>query len=158
MFGLSGRSVTLALVGWLWADILLGLFVIFLAAASPPVPAVAKTGPSVDPKALTLTVPVNGASLLSGDDAQVKTEQSRIATNVAAQLKTDAETRDVAMVFAYGSNQDPVLGQKMAQLTLDAIAQGGLQSQFSKAVLKPLHDIVPGDPGSSVALEIYLYR
>ncbi len=157
MFGLS-RNVTLALVGWLWADILLGLFVIFLAAASPPVPAVAKSGPSVDPKPLTLTIAVDGASLLSSDAAAVKTQQSLFASSVAAQLKSHAETRDVAMVFAYGKDQDPVLGQKMAQLALDAIAQGALQQQFAKAVLKPLHDIVPGDPGTSVELEIYLYR
>ncbi len=157
MFGL-GKSVTLALVGWLWADILLGLFVIFLAAASPPVPAVAKTGPSIDPQPLVLNVRVNGAELLSGDDAKIKTEQSRLAAEVSAQLSTKAETRSAAMVFAYGSHQDPVLGQKIAQLAIDSLTQGGLQAQFSRAVLKPLHDIVPGDLGTTVALEIYLYR
>jgi hypothetical protein len=157
MFGL-GRNVTLALVGWLWADILLGLFVIFLAAASPPIPAAARTGPSIDPQPLVITVKVNGADLLSGDDAAVKTEQSRVATDILAQLTAKSETRSVAMVFAYGSHQDPVLGQKIAQLSIDALAQGALQVQFSRAVLKPLHDIVPGDQGSSVALEIYLFR
>lgn len=157
MFGL-GKNVTLALVGWLWADILLGLFVIFLAAASPPVPAVAKTGPSIDPQPLVLNVKVNGASLLSGDDAQVKTAQSFIANDVLAQLKAKSETRSIAMVFAYGSHQDPVAGQKIAQLAIDSLAQGSTQAQFSRAVLKPLHDIVPGDPGTSVQLEIYVYR
>ncbi len=157
MFGL-GKSVTLALVGWLWADILLGLFVIFLAAASPPVPAVAKSGPSIDPQPLPLTVNVDGARLLSGDDALIKTAQSFFATSVQGQLQAKNETRSVALLLAYGSQSDPVLGQKIAQLSIDALAQGSLQAQFSRAVMKPLHDIVPGDPGTSVALELYFYR
>jgi hypothetical protein len=157
MFGLS-RNVSLTLVGWLWADILLGLFVIFLAAASPPVPAVAKTGPSIDAQPLQLTINVDGARLLSSDDAQVKTAQSLFAAAVQGQLKAKNETRDVALLLAYGSQADPTAGQKIAQLTTDALAQGALQVQFSKAVIKPLHDIVPGDPGTQVALEIYFYR
>lgn len=157
MFGL-GRNVTLALVGWLWADILLGLFVIFLAAASPPVPVVAKSGPSIDPQPLQLTVRVDGARLLGTDDTAIRTEQSRFASDVARQLVAKAETRPIAIVFAYGSHQDPVLGEKIARLSIDGLAQGGTQPQFSRAVLKPLHDIVPGDQGTSVALEIYLYR
>lgn len=157
MFGLS-RNVTLALVGWLWADILLGLFVIFLAAASPPVPAAAKTGPSIDPKPLELTVTVDGARLLSGDDAQVKTAQSLFESNVEAKLKATNETRSVALLIAYGSQSDPVLGQRIATLATDSLATGPLQPQFARAVMKPLHDIVPGDPGTQVALEIYFYR
>lgn len=157
MFGL-GKSVTLALVGWLWADILLGLFVIFLAAASPPVPAVAKSGPSIEPQPLELRIEVDGSRLLSGDDAQVKTEQSRFASAIARQLAAKSETRPIAIVFAYGSHEDPVLGQRIARLATDALALGGTQAQFSRAVLKALHDIVPGDQGTAVALEIYVYR
>lgn len=153
MFGLS-RNVTLALVGWLWADILLGLFVIFLAAASPPVPNITKTGPSIDPKPVEIEVPVDGALLLGPDDTAVTTEQTHFADLVKQKLGALSETRRVAIVFAYGSHEDPALGEKLAR-----VATGGLVSgQFTGAVMKSLHDIVPGDRGTAVALEIYVYR
>jgi hypothetical protein len=157
MFGL-GRGVTLALVGWLWADILLGLFVIFLAAASPPVPPTVKTGPAIDPQAVEVKIEVDGSRFLGADQAQLKGEQTHFAGEVARALEAKGEKRAVAIVFAYGSHQDPVLGQKIARLAIDSLAQGGTQAQFSRAVLKPLHDIVPGDQGTSVALELYVYR
>lgn len=153
MFGLS-RSVTLSLVGWLWADILLGLFVIFLAAASPPVPATAKSGPSIDPTPIELAVDVTGSRLLGTDAVAASAERARFVDQVKQQLLARSESRKVALVFAYGSHEDPVLGQRLA-----AEATQGLDSGlFQGAVVKNLHDIVPGDAGSKVALEIYVYR
>jgi len=153
VFGLS-KNVTMALVGWLWADILLGLFVIFLAAASPPV----KLTPQdrgIDPQAIVLDVDVDGSRLISTDlDAAAK-EQTRFADAVKAQLTSKSEARKVALVFAYGYNQDAALGQAMAAKATDALP---LINQFQGAVLKPLHDIKPGDPGTKVQLEIYVYR
>lgn len=153
MFGL-GRNVTLALVGWLWADILLGLFVIFLAAASPPVPVTAKSGPAIDPKPIELKVTVDGVKLLGTDATAVLSEQTRFVDAVKQQLVTASESRKVAIVFAYGSHQDPVLGQKLARTATSALTGGA----FDGAVVKDLHDIVPGDLGTTVALEIYVYR
>ncbi len=153
MFGLS-RSVTLALVGWLWADILLGLFVIFLAAASPPVPASARSGPSIDPKPIELKITVDGPKLLGSDATAVAAEQARFIDAVKQQLFAASESRKVAIVFAYGSHQDPVLGQKLARTATSALTGGA----FDGAVVKDLHDIVPGDLGTTVALEIYVYR
>lgn len=157
MFGL-GKSVTLALVGWLWADILLGLFVVFLAAASAPVPAAARSGPAIEPQPIVLTVTVDGARLLGTDEAQVRAEQERFAREVMRELAAKAEKRAVALAFAYGTHQDPALGQRIARLATDALTQGSAQPQFARAIMKPLHDIVPGDPGSSVSLELYVYR
>lgn len=153
MFGLS-RNVTLALVGWLWADILLGLFVIFLAAASPPIPATARSGPAIDPKPIELKITVDGPKLLGTDAAAVAAEQTKFIDAVKQQLFAASESRKVAIVFAYGSHQDPILGQKLARTATSALTTGG----FEGAVLKDLHDIVPGDVGSTVALEIYVYR
>lgn len=153
MFGLS-RSVTLALVGWLWADILLGLFVIFLAAASPPVKLTAPTGPGIDPKPIELKIAVDGSRLLGGDAAATDVERSRFVDSVKQQLFALSETRRVAIVFAYGSHQDPVLGEKLAHAATSALTTGAFQG----AVVKDLHDIVPGDVGTTVALEIYVYR
>ena len=153
MFGLS-RSVTLALVGWLWADILLGLFVIFLAAASPPVKLNAPTGPSIDPKPIELRVSVDGSKLLGSDQAAAAVEQTKFADAVKEQLFAAAESRKVAIVFAYGTHQDPVLGEKLARAATSALTAGAFQG----AVIKDLHDIVAGDTGSAVALEIYVFR
>lgn len=150
MFGLS-KNVTLALVGWLWADILLGLFVIFLAAASAPTTE-AITGPSIDPTPIEITVPVDGPALLSSDPAA---ERERFAEAVTAELAALNETRRVALVFAYGTHGDPAEGERLA-----TAATAGLtgEARFAEAVVKNLHDIVPGDRGTAVALELYLYR
>jgi hypothetical protein len=153
MFGLS-RSVTLALVGWLWADILLGLFVVFLAAASPPITDRSKLEHSVDPQPVELTVPVDGSALLSTDDATVKAAQTKFADAVKEQLLSRSETRRVAIVFAYGAHQDPSNGEKLAQVATADLNTG----QFEGATVKTLHDIVAGDQGTHVALEIYVYR
>jgi hypothetical protein len=153
MFGLS-KNVTLALVGWLWADILLGLFVIFLAAASAPTTQ-AHTGPNIDPTPIELSIPVDGAALLSSADDDVAEEQERFAEAVKAELASRSESRRVALVFAYGTHGDPAEGEKLAKAATDALRA---EDRFAEAVMKDLHDIVPGDRGSTVALEIYLYR
>ncbi len=152
MFGLS-RSVTLALVGWLWADILLGLFVIFLAAASTPVHA-ERNAPSVDPKKVEITVQVNGSAFL-GDDASAKAaEQQSFVKRVQDELKAKNEFRKAAIAFLYGTQGDPVLGTKIAKTAGEALTEG----QFQGAAVSALHDIVPGDAGTKVELEIYFYR
>ncbi|MGH2378356.1 MAG: hypothetical protein ACRDGT_07750 [Candidatus Limnocylindria bacterium] len=154
MFGL-GRNVTFALVGWLWADILLGLFVIFLAAASAPAVAMERTGPSIDPTPIELSVPVEGEVLLAdGNDAAVDAEKARFADSVRDHLAAIGETRRIALAFAYGSHQDPAEGERLAGIAMSAL-EGG---RFSDAVMKTLHDIVPGDRGSTIALELYVYR
>lgn len=153
MFGLS-RSVTLAIVGWLWADILLGLFVIFLAAASPPVPATARSGPSIDPKPVELKIAVDGSRLLGSDAAAAAAEQTKFLEAVKQQLFARSETRRAAIVFAYGSHDSPNLGEQLAGNATRALTSG----PFESAAMKNLHDIVPGDPGTAVALEIYFYR
>ena len=153
MFGLS-RSVTLSLVGWLWADLLLGLFVIFLAAASPPVKLNAPTGPSIDPKPIELNISVDGPRLLGSDATASATEQARFVTEVKQQLLAISESRKVAIVFAYGTHGDPVLGERLARSATSGLTSG----TFEGAVIKDLHDIVQGDAGTKVALEIYVYR
>src|SRR5437762_3990391 len=96
----------MALVGWLWADILLGLFVIFLAAASPPVKLTPQAGPSVDPTPIALDIDIDGSRMISTDLDVAAKEQTRFADAVKAQLLAKSESRKVALVFAYGWNQD----------------------------------------------------
>src|SRR6266545_1237138 len=129
-----GKGVTLALVGWLWADLLLGLFAIFLAANSAGVPSEASTKQGIDPQV-------------------VETEQRQIATQVETKLSQVAAGRKVALVLAFGSHDRPDQGDKLAKLGTEPL-RGTL---FSGAVVNTYHALAVGDTGSNITMEIYLY-
>lgn len=154
MFGI-GRGITPLLVGWLWADILLGLFVIFLAASAAPVQDLAlaqqRSERAIDPKPLELTLAIDGDALLSGDAPIVGLEQSRIAAEVAKRI---AGGREVAIILAFASHDDPVVGDRLGRIATDGLHGAG----FTNAVIKPMHSIVAGDRGSTLSLDFYLYR
>ena len=144
------RGVSLSLAGWLWADILLGLFAIFLAAS-----AVASAGApkqaGIDPKPLEVRVAIDGTALLSGDSARVASEQQRIASSIGAELASKAPGRHAALVFAFGTSTSAADGDQLATLATEALTG----SQFSGTLMKAYHELVAGDPGSSIAFEIY---
>ena len=145
------RGVSLSLAGWLWADILLGLFAIFLAASAVASAAPPKEG-GLDPTPITFSVDVDGAALLSGDAARATSEQQRIVAAVSDQIQAQAPGKKVAIVFAYGANDRAADGDRMAQLATEALTTG----QFQGAVLKPLHELIAGDPGTHISFEIYV--
>ncbi len=147
-----GRGVTLALVGWLWADLLLGLFAIFLAANSAGTPAQAKQQ-GIDPKEVAITVTVNGPDLLSSDPKVVEAEQRQIAAQVEQKLAQEAAGRKVALVLAFGAHDRPDLGDKIAKLGTDPLRG----TSFAGAVVKTYHALVQNDTGSNLVMEIYLY-
>ena len=146
-----GRQVSFGLAGWLWADLLLGLFAIFLAANAAVNPAIQQR-PGVDPKPIELRVPVNGALLLSTDQGTVQREQARIATTLQAQVTQVAPGRHVAIVFAYGVHASPTDGDKMATVGTGLLNSG----QFSGSVVRAYHELAAGDSGSAIAFELYL--
>lgn len=144
------RGVSLSLAGWLWADILLGLFAIFLAASAvASAGAVKQSG--IDPRPLEVRVAVDGSALLSGDAARVAAEQGKIASSIAAEINAKAPGRHAALVFAYGTSDSAAQGDQMATLATQAL--GG--TQFTGTLMKAYHELVAGDAGSSVAFEIY---
>ena len=147
-----GRGVTLALVGWLWADLLLGLFAIFLAANSAGTPVQAKQL-GIDPKVVAFTVSVNGGNLLSSDTRVVETEQKLIAAQVEQELQKDAPGRKVALVLAFGSHDRPDLGDKIAKVGTEPLRN----TVFTGAVVNTYHALVQNDTGTSIAMEVYLY-
>jgi hypothetical protein len=144
------HGVSLSLAGWLWADILLGLFAIFLAASAVASAASAPRS-GIDPKPLEVRVAVDGAALLSGDPARVVAEQQRIAASIASEIASKAPGRHAALVFAFGTNERAADGDQMASLATQAL--GG--ASFTGTLMKAYHELVAGDPGSSISFEIY---
>lgn len=148
-----GRGVTLSLAGWLWADILLGLFAIFLAANT--VGAATQTAlPGIDPTPVTLSLAIDGPTLLGTDGVAIAAEQQRIADAVAAAVTRTAAGRRVAMVIAFASHADPSAGDDLSRLATADLTTGG----FSGATVKTYHSIVAGDRGTTLDLEIYVFR
>ena len=147
----SHRSVSFNLAGWLWADLLLGMFAIFLAAnaLAPSSEAVKASG--IDPTPVILRIEVSGTALLSTDAALTSTEQRRIADEIRDKVAAQAPGRHAAILFAYGAHQSAASGDRIAALSIELLADG----QFTGTVTKAYHELVPGDPGSSLALEIY---
>lgn len=143
-------GVSLSLAGWLWADILLGLFAIFLA-ASAVASAAAPQHAGVDPKPLEFRIPVDGSALLSSDATVSSAEQRRVADAIVARVAKDAPGRHAAMVFAYGSSERAADGDRLAALATDRLTTG----QFQGSVLKAYHELVAGDPGTAISFEIY---
>ncbi len=149
-----GRGISLGLAGWLWADLLLGLFAIFLAAntTAPPPEALARSG--IDPQPVLMRVAVSGFALLGADADAVVAEQRRFTQDVQNRLAAIAPGRRVAIVFAYGVHQSPSEGDRIAALATALLREG----PFAGAAIKAYHELTPGDIGRSVALEIYLYE
>src|SRR5256885_3185319 len=145
------RGVSLSLAGWLWADILLGLFAIFLAASAVASAAATTPKQGIDPKPLEVRVAIDGAALLSGDTARVTAEQQRIATTIAAELTAKAAGRHAALVFAFGTSERASDGDQIATLATQALSG----TPFTGTLMKAYHELVIGDPGSSIAFEIY---
>ncbi len=150
------RPVSSSLVGWLWADLLLGMFVIFLAASAGGVlqPAQVKTPEhGVDARPVKLSLPIAGADLLAADPARISAEQVRIRGEVDRELGALGETRKVAIVLAFASHQDPTLGDHIARAATFAFRDG----QFSSSAASAYHELMPADVGSRLSLELYFY-
>jgi hypothetical protein len=148
-----GRGVTMSLAGWLWADILLGLFAIFLAANT--VGAATQTAlPGIDPQPVTLSLTVQGATLLGTDTAAIAAEQQRITDLVKREVLQQSGGRKVALVIAFASHNDPSFGDDLSRIATEQLTTDA----FTGATIKTYHSIVAGDAGTTLDLEIYVYR
>lgn len=153
MLGIGSRGITMSLAGWLWADILLGLFAIFLAANSVGAATPAAL-PGIDPQPVTLSLQIDGPKLLGFDAQASAAEQQRIAAAVQDQVAKQAAGRKVAIVIAFASHGDPSLGDDLSRLATAGLTTGAFQG----ATVKTYHSIVAGDRGTTLDLEVYVYR
>ena len=152
MFGL-GKTVTMALVGWLWADLLLGMFAIFLAANTSSAAVSQPEHQSVDPQVLLISIPIDGSVLLSGSNAAIDQEEQRIAKLVNDKLVQAKGARRVAVALAFASHEIPTEGDRIAKAATAKLNTG----LFAGTVVKTYHELVSGDTGRSLSLELYLY-
>src|SRR5438876_12319020 len=153
MFGFGGRTVTMALVGWLWADLLLGMFAIFLAANTASAAAVQTPQNAVDPQVVQFQITIDGPTLLGSNTSAVQQEQARIAKAVIDQLSSMKGPRRVAVALAFASEENPLDGDKIAKAATALLNTG----PFAGSVMKPYHELVTGDQGRTLSLELYLY-
>src|SRR5258708_27858846 len=146
-------STSLSIVGWLWADILLGLFALFLAANTSASAASNQSTPGVDPKNIEISVSMNGDTLLHGTPDAIAAEQARIAAQAQKSLDALAPARKVAIVLAYGVHADAGTGDLLAKA-----ATGGLTTgSFAGSTVKTYHELAPEATGTSITLDVYLF-
>src|SRR5260221_12512131 len=108
MLGTGSRGVTMSLAGWLWADILLGLFAIFLAANSVGAATPAAI-PGIDPQPITISMQIDGPKLLGFDAAAGAAGQKPIPTAAGDQVANQAGGRMVARLTRQPSHGDQTL-------------------------------------------------
>src|SRR6267378_3131088 len=114
MPGSAHRSVSFNLAGWLWADLLLGMFAIFLAANALAPSSEAAKPAGIDPTPIVMRIEVSGFALLGSDAALSNAEQQRIAAEIRDQLAAQAPGRHAAIVFAYGAHESAAQGDRLA--------------------------------------------
>ena len=148
-----GQSTSLSLVGWLWADILLGLFALFLAANTAASAASTQTTPGVDPRDVEISLTVSGATLLHGSADAVAAEQARISEAAQKALSAIAPARKVAIVLAYGIHADAATGDELAKVASAQLNSGS----FTGATVKAYHELAPTAVGDKVVLDVYLF-
>ena len=148
-----GQSTSLSLVGWLWADILLGLFALFLAANTAASAASTQTTPGVDPRDVEISITVSGATLLHGSADAVAAEQARISEAAQKALSAIAPARKVAIVLAYGIHADAATGDELAKVASAQLTSGS----FTGATVKAYHELAPGAAGDTITLDVYLF-
>ena len=149
----SAGSTSLSIVGWLWADILLGLFALFLAANTSASAASSQTTPGVDPKDIEIGVFVDANILLRGSPDAVAAEQARIAAQARKSLEALAPARKVAIVLVYGVHADAATGDELAKIAGAGLTTG----PFAGSTVKSYHELAPGALGTSITLDVYLF-
>ena len=149
----SAGSTSLSIVGWLWADILLGLFALFLAANTAASAASSQTTPGVDPKNIEISVFINSDTLLHGTPDAIAAEQARIAAQAQKSLEAIAPARKVAIVLAYGVHADAATGDAIAKVATAGLTTG----PFAGSTVKTYHELAPGATGTSIALDVYVF-
>jgi hypothetical protein len=145
----GSRVLGVPLVGWLWADLLLGMFAIFLAAANPPLVEQRSEQRGVEPRAVEVEVDVDVPALLGDEPAARQREQEK----VLAAARSALEGRRAAVILAFGAHPSAADGDRIArEATL--LLRDGL---FGGSAIKTYHELAPAERAGRVALEIFRF-
>ena len=161
---LRRRDIAL-LSGWLFADLLLGMMVLFLAST----PGVAKIVPPtptpihlkiLSPNPKQYTISTNADNLFSTDNATKMQEEENVRAEIQQRLP-NIKNQSAAIVLAFGnapsnSSSDIALGNNLAN-TVGELLKEAMPGTFSGAVVRAFHDIDSTQPQGNVSLEVYLY-
>lgn len=169
-FGATPRTSPEALAGWLFADLLLVLFIIGIGSGltivltddpAPPGPTedepavvIPPPPPSMRLDPIHLEVGVDAATLLSSDPATAQAARAALNSDIAAQTAGLTGQRS-AMVLTWGHATTPTTGQDLARVAI-AEMTAGRPDVFGGSASKALW---LGDPRSDrIELEIYLFQ
>ncbi len=148
-------------VGWIFADLLLGLVVVLLASQvimpKKPVADTPKPSPSVktlatmEKKPDSVVLSVNAGGLLSNNKGAVKQLRRSIRDKTADLRK---QKREAAMVLIWGWAPNTGVGTSIAS-KVESNLEVGTGKLFAKSRKRPLWQ---NGPEGRVELEIYLYE
>lgn len=168
--GIRGRrriSSVETMAGWVFADLLLVLFVIGLgsqitALAKPETPTVEPSPPVSEPQSppsmrldpITVSIPTNPAQLLSSDPAQAGAAKQALVDAILEQT-TAIDNERAAMVLVWGHARQTGLGIELAKAGVEATRVARPQT-FDASVQKDLwfYDAEDG----VIEFEIYLFQ
>lgn len=153
-----GRAGADAMAGWLFADLLLVLFIVGLGsqmtvipdAVQPPIEQQEEPQeePSMRQKAEIVRVKVNPDALLAGDPREV----ARVSDAISAKTATMTDSQAV-LVLAFGYSPDPDRGVAISESVASIITD--MDAPFSKKT--STRAFWDGDPKEgTVRLEIFL--
>jgi hypothetical protein len=155
------------LLGWLYADLLLVLFIAAMGNVTAPAetaraiektPAPAPQPKGLDPKPITLTVRVDRDRLADGNAAVQRAFARRVSRRLESAIRdrddlTGREAR-VGLSITFGYDRSLGRAQEVAR-EANRVAKRAQPRLFRNAVVKSYGSLSPGD---RVTYEIYLYR
>jgi hypothetical protein len=153
----------IALAGWLFADLLLGLTIIMLGAqaaspASPKLPSDPAASPSASPSSSGCTVRLAGVGS-KPMKISFRVETSARGRELVTQVKTALRAhkrrlagRHAGMVLTFGANGATGDGVQLAGRVNEA-ARRAYPGVFKAAATRNFHDLAA--PSGSISMEIY---
>lgn len=100
---------------------------------------------------MTFSFHANADALLAGDSAEKARLQGIVQQQLGAAFSSDDQA---GFVLSFGTSPDPQEGEQLAD-DFDSILQSAMPTLFTRATLRPFHDI--GSDRGAISIEIYLF-
>jgi hypothetical protein len=156
------------LAGWLFADVLVALMVVFLAAipGAPPKPvsvprptaaptptATPSPPPTISQQKVVIDLTTSTPALQS--DAG---ERDRVRHTIGEQLQNQGMAgRRAGIVLTFGTDRTTSSGNTLAQTVNDLVLRVSLPETFGSAALDAFHQRADNDPAAWGQVELWIY-